>query len=68
MNIQILVQVPVDPSKAYSTTTDVQVITDPTTVRAVLATIIACEGALDAVPEFDLATTDPALDGADVSD
>ena len=43
MNIQIRVQVPADPSKSYSQDTDVQVITDPTTVRAVLTTILACE-------------------------
>lgn len=46
MNIQIRVQVPEDKSKSYSQDTDVQLITDPTTVRAVLTTIIACEAAI----------------------
>jgi hypothetical protein len=62
MNIQIRVQVPADTDKSWAQDTDVQLITDPTTVRAVLATIIACEAAIAA--DIDL-TVLPDPDVAD---
>jgi hypothetical protein len=58
MNIQIRVQVPKpEGSRSYVGDTDVQVITDPTTVRAVLTAIIACEREVplvDCIPETEL--------------
>ena len=72
MNIQIRVQVPEDKSKSYSRDTDVQVITDPTTVRAVLATIMACEAAIAAVDdprtEYPESITLEAMPGTTASD
>lgn len=55
MNIQIRIQVPKPTDAAsYVHETDVQVITDPTIVRAVLATIIACEAAIASAPDANL--------------
>ena len=47
MNLQIRIQVPKAPDAAsYVHETDVQVITDPVIVHAVLATILECEAAI----------------------
>ncbi len=56
MNIEISVLVPVPEGAAsYVTETEVQRITDPTTVRALLLTIIACEAATAAAEAADRA-------------
>ncbi len=63
MNIQIRIQVPKpEGSQSYVGDTDVQVITDPTVVRAVLTTILACEAAAtvgDLLSKSDLSDFDP---------